>query len=277
MLQDGPLQEAVTDEERIGGVREVKSAARTVDLLELLASRRNRPSRLRELAETMGVPRSSLYALLRTLIARGWVSTDASGTLYRIGIRALPVGTSYLDTDPYLHAVQPYLDELGESLDETFHLGRLDGQEVLYLATRESSQYLRPFSRVGRRLPAYATSLGKAILAGRHGADRDEHIPAELLPLTPYTLVSRGQLDADLDRTVAEGFAVDNQENSVGLRCFAVPLWYSDPPHDAISASVPMARLTEDREEAIVSSLMRAREKIERAVAPIVAAGGGSA
>src|SRR5690242_11600475 len=148
------------------GVREVKSAARTVEILEFLAARQNRPVRLRELSEALGVPRSSLHALLRTLAQHGWVRSDTTGTLYGIGIRALLAGTSYLDTDPYLPLVTPFLDELREQLDETFHFGRIDGFDVVYLATRESSQYLRPYSRVGRRLPAYSTSLGKSILAG---------------------------------------------------------------------------------------------------------------
>ena len=69
--------------------------------------------------------------------------SDASGTLYGIGIRALLVGTSYLDSDPYLPLITPFLDELRQDLDETFHLGRLDGTDIVYLATRESKQYNR--------------------------------------------------------------------------------------------------------------------------------------
>ncbi|MBD9723542.1 helix-turn-helix domain-containing protein [Streptomyces caniscabiei] len=80
-----------------GGVREVKSAARTVDLLELLAARGDRPARLQELADEMRVPRSSMYALLQTLIGRGWVRTDTTGSLYGIGIRALRTDTPATD------------------------------------------------------------------------------------------------------------------------------------------------------------------------------------
>ncbi len=167
---------AVTDAlDDAAGVREVKSAARTVELLELLAARRNRPARLRELSEALGVPRSSLHALLRTLVKYGWVRVDSSGSLYGIGIRALLAGTSYLDTDPFLPLVLPFLEELREKVDETFHFGRLDGTDVVYLATRESSQYLRPYSRIGRRLPAYSTALGKSLLAERPSLDG--HLP----------------------------------------------------------------------------------------------------
>jgi DNA-binding IclR family transcriptional regulator len=249
--------------ERVGGVREVKSAARTLELLELLAARRNRPARLRELSEALGMPRSSCYAVLRTLTKYGWVRTDPSGTLYGIGIRALLAGTTYLDTDPYVRIAKAVLDRLGEQLDETFHLGRLSGVDVVYLVTRESGQYLRAHSRVGRRLPAYSTALGKALLAELSGAELEEHLPAELVPLTSYTITDRVALVADLAVGRAQGYSVDREENTAGVQCFAVPLRYGEPAGDAISCSVPLARLTPAREADIVSALSRARDQIE--------------
>jgi DNA-binding IclR family transcriptional regulator len=160
----------------------VKSAVRTVELLEYLAARQDRPARIREISEDLGMPRSSAHALLRTLMAQGWVRADDSGTLYGIGIRALLVGTSYLDSDPYLPMITPFLDELRDDLDETFHVGRLDDSDVVYLATRESRQYQRSSNRVGRRMPAYATALGKALLADRVGSERDHHVPDGVSP-----------------------------------------------------------------------------------------------
>ncbi|GLY27236.1 IclR family transcriptional regulator [Kineosporia sp. NBRC 101731] len=251
------------------GVREVKSAARTVELLEHLAARQNRPARLRELSEALGVPRSSLHALLRTLAKHGWVRADPTGTLYGIGIRALLAGTSYLDTDPYLPLVLPVLDELREQLDETFHFGRLDGPDVVYLATRESSQYLRPYSRVGRRLPAYSTSLGKSLLSARTGSELDEHLPASLEALTAHTITDRSALEKDLEETRQRGYAVDNQENSLGLKCFAVPLRYAEPAVDAISASVPIARLNPQREAEVIQALRNAGDRISRVITPV--------
>lgn len=257
---------AVPDEtgERAGGVREVKSAARTLELLELLAARRNRPARLRELSEALGMPRSSCYAVLRTLTKYGWVRTDASGTLYGIGIRALLAGTTYLDTDPYVRIAKAALDRLGEQLDETFHLGRLSGMDVVYLVTRESGQYLRAHSRVGRRLPAYSTALGKALLAELPSVELVEHLPVELAPLTEHTITDRAVLLADLDVSRGKGHAVDREENVAGVQCFAVPLRYVEPATDAISCSVPLARLTPAREVDIVTALLRARDQIEQ-------------
>ena len=129
-------------------VRKVKSAVRTVELLEYLAARQDRPARIREISDALDMPRSSAHALLRTLMAQGWVRSDDSGTLYGIGMRALLVGTSYLDSDPYLPLITPFLEDLRADLDETFHVGRLDGTDVVYLATRES-QAVHAARRIG--------------------------------------------------------------------------------------------------------------------------------
>jgi DNA-binding IclR family transcriptional regulator len=258
----------VTQEPDIA-VRKVKSAVRTVELLEFLAARPDHPARLREISNALEMPRSSAHALLRTLVAQGWVRCDPSGTLYGIGVRALLVGTSYLDADPYLPLITPFLDDLCRDLDETFHLGRLDGTDIVYLATRESKQYIRASNRVGRRLPAYTTALGKALLAERFGTDRDEHVPAALKPLTANTIVDRAWLDETLDEVRMRGFATDAEENTSGLRCFAVALRYCSPAQDAISASVPVGRLTPPREREIVDALRTMGDKVSRVVRPL--------
>jgi DNA-binding IclR family transcriptional regulator len=242
---------------------------RTVELLEYLAGRHDDPARLREISDALDMPRSSAHALLRTLVAQGWVRCDSSGTLYGIGIRALLVGTSYLDSDPYLPLITPFLDDLRQDLDETFHVGRLDGTDVVYLATRESKQYTRISSRVGRRLPAYATALGKALLAERFGTDRDEHVPSALRSLTAKTIADRATLDDVLDDVRVRGHATDDEENTAGLRCFAVPLRYCRPAQDAISASVPVERLDPRREREIVDALRAMGDKVSRVVRPL--------
>ncbi|WP_329041286.1 IclR family transcriptional regulator [Streptomyces sp. NBC_00178] len=249
------------------GVRGVKSASRTVALLELLAARGDRPARLDELAGELGVPRSSMYQLLRTLIDCGWVRTDTTGSLYGIGIRALHTGTSYLDGDPHVRAARPYLDEASEALGETIHLARLDGPNVVYLATRESHAYVRTLSRVGRRVPAHAGALGKALLAER---------PDALLPLpegpltacTENTLTGRAALFADLARVRERGYSVDREETVNGIAGFGFALRYDSPATDAISCSVPVARLGAEHEARVVAVMREIRTKIERSLSP---------
>jgi IclR family transcriptional regulator, acetate operon repressor len=244
----------------------VKSAVRTVELLDFFARNPGLHS-LGSLHQQLGYPKSSLYVLLRTLLDLNWIETDASGTLYRIGIRALLVGTSYIDTDEVVAAAREPLDWLARTTGETCHLARLDGGDVVYLATRASQHYLRPFTRVGRRLPAYSTSLGKALLADRPDGEIAALLPATLQPLTSHTIVDQSKLLADLARTRRRGYSVDREENTAGLRCIGVALQYERPAKDAISCSVPMARMSAEREKEIAAALLSARDEIDRVAA----------
>jgi IclR family transcriptional regulator, acetate operon repressor len=243
------------------GGAQVKSAVRTVELLEYFAGRPGMHS-LAEVQEAVGYPKSSLYMLLRTLVELGWVETEATGTRYGIGVRALLVGTSYIDGDEVVAAARTALDRLADDTTETIHLARLDGADVIYLATRQSQHYLRPFTRVGRRLPAHSTSLGKALLATRTDDEVRALLPQRLEPLTEHTHTDLDALLADLHEIRERGYSVDAEENTVGLRCFGIAVPYRVPARDAVSCSVPVARLSPGREQMIRDALFAARERL---------------
>lgn len=242
----------------------VKSAARTVELLELLAGA-ERPMTLAQVHRSLNYPKSSLHVLLRTLIHCGWVQLDASGMAYSIGVRALLAGTSYLEKDLTVRLAGPILSSIRDEVDETVHLARLDQGDVVYLASRESAHHLRTTSRVGRRLPAYACALGKVLLAVRSDDEARALLPEEMSPLTPHTLTSVPDLLADLAETRLRGYAVEHEENTPGLGCVAVAIPRGSVPTDAFSCSVPLARLSEERQAHIVDLLTRrARELAEQ-------------
>jgi IclR family transcriptional regulator, acetate operon repressor len=236
----------------------VKSAVRTVALLDFFARQGGMYS-LSEIQQELGYPKSSLYQLLRTLVSLGWVETDPTGTLYRIGMRALLVGASYVDGDPVVGMAHDTLDWLAEATGETINFARLDDLDVVYLSSRPSRHNLRPVVRVGRRLPAHCTALGKALLADRGDIDP----PAVLEPLTRHTITDRDELRAELLRTRERGYAVDREENTEGVNCFAVALRLQRPARDAISCTIPLARLTDKAEHEIPALLIEARQRIE--------------
>lgn len=243
--------------------RSVKSATRTLGILEALAAADKRLS-LAELARELEIPKSSLHALLSTLQNWGWVETDSSGRHFGLGVRSLLVGTSYVDSDDIVAATTEVLDWLSERVGETVHLGRLDGPDIVYLAKRESTHPLRLFSAIGRRLPAHATALGKVLLAERSEADLDRILPRPLPRLTDNTIADGAALRKELARTHRRGWARDNQENAKGIRCLAVSVGEDSPPINAISCSVPVVRLDPRRERDIVERLMQAKQRIER-------------
>jgi DNA-binding IclR family transcriptional regulator len=233
----------------------VKSADRTLELLEALAA--GGPRGLVELARELDIPKSSLHGLLRTMTQRGWVETDATGTRFGLGIRALQVGAAYLDSDDTLGLVNATLDALADRFGETVHLGRLDGPNVVYIAKRESAHPLRLFSAIGRRLPAHATALGKALLAQRPDAEVDRLLDWPLAGLTPHTLTTPEALHAELARVREHGWAEDREENTEGIMCLAVAVPLRRPAVDAISVSVPLARLRNTTAADIVADLHR--------------------
>lgn len=250
-------------EHAVIGSREVKSASRTVEVLEYLAERSPEPVKLREISEALAVPKSSLHALMKTLIRHGWVRGDVQASEYSIGIRALLAGTTYIDSDPYVSAGIEVLEELRETTGETVHLGRLDGLDIVYLATRESREYLRSHSRVGRRLPAYSTSLGKAILSSLPEPDVINHVPYKLASITAHTITNVPDLLRDLRETRKRGFSIEYEENSLGVACYAIVFPHRDKVADAISVSIPLARLKEDKRDEVVESLLRVQAKFK--------------
>jgi DNA-binding IclR family transcriptional regulator len=137
----------------------------------------------------------------------------------------------------------------------------LDGPDVVYLAKRESVHPLRLFSAIGRRLPAHATALGKALLAQYPDDDVARRLPNPLAALTAHTLTDPTALRADLAAARAAGYAVDREENSEGIICVAVAVPAARPdgvPVDAISVSVPMSRHSASLQQRIAAALVAA-------------------
>ena len=239
----------------------VKSADRTLSILESLANSNRRLS-LGELASELAIPKSSLHSLLRTLRARGWVNSDETGLRFGIGVRALLVGTAFTEKDEMIRHSAPVLDELSAQLDETLHMGCLDGDQIVYLAKREASHQLRLVSAVGVRLPAASTALGKALLAERPQSEVEALLPSRIAARTQRTITSRRMLIDSFAEIRARGYAVDDEESTPGVRCFAVTVGPHYPSDYAISCSVPTVRLHATRELEIVSTLRRAQRQM---------------
>jgi DNA-binding IclR family transcriptional regulator len=246
------------------GYQPVKSADRTLEVLELLAAG-PRSRTLADLARELDIPKSSLHGILRTMAQRGWVETDPTGTRFGLGVRALQVGAAYLDSDDAVGMVAGVLDGLAADVGETVHLGRLDGRYVVYLAKRESVHPLRLFSAIGRRLPAHATALGKVLLAARGEDEVDRLLPRPLPALTRHTITGLTALHADLAAIRERGYAVDHEENTEGIVCFAMAVPLRSPSTDAVSISVPVARIGPGSEERMVAALRRAVDQLRSA------------
>lgn len=237
---------------------EVKSAARVLEVLELLGTEGARLS-LAEMASAMAVPKSSLHAILRTMEARRWVDLDASGTRYSLGLKALLTGTAYLEGDDVASLAGPVLDALAEETGESVHLGRLDGTDVVYLAKRESRHALRMYSAVGRRIAACTRRpSARRCCRGTTRPRCSSRLDWPLARLTPDTVTDPDELIRQLAEARLQGWAMDDGENSVDIRCVAVALGTGHGGGDAISCSAPKSRMDDARVREIAGAVTEA-------------------
>ncbi len=237
-----------------GGPGGVKSARRTVELIEAFARTHGwlSPS---DLHVHMGFPRSSLHALLHTLLEAGWLELDAASGRYRLGVRALICGTAYLDRDPVVPYATEELEKIRGETGWTTHFARRNGGEVVYLETREAKRSTHLISRVGRTLPAHATALGKALLAELTQEEIAQLLPPELPALTEHTITDPEELYAACALTRERGYASEVEEGTEGVRCVAAVIPYRIPATDAISCSMPTGQAT-DTDAAEVGALL---------------------
>lgn len=195
------------------------SVDRALGLLRALA-RERRPVRFAELQLVSGIPKGTLHSLLASLEAGDFVRRSADG--YEIGIAAFEVGTAVRAPVSLRGAAAPLLDEL-LPLGEACHLGMLDGGDVLYLDRRDyAREALHYTSRIGSRKPAYATALGKAMLALKTDTEVESLYPSQLAAVTPRTITSLAGLLTVLAEVRASKYATESEESTPGVCCIGV-------------------------------------------------------
>lgn len=224
----------------------VKSAGRVLTLIQLLTEH-SQGLTFTELQEVTGWPRSSLYGLVRTMAERNHLSFNSQNQKYRIGIRLWEAGQGFEQGVELADVAMPHLEAAKEQLGETVQLAVLDGIENIYIAKSEASHTLRLDSFVGARLPAFATGLGKVLLAGLEEAELDNRLRNVILVAhTSTTITDMVALREVLRKIRTQGYALDNQEYTLGVCCYAVPIYGSTGTVVAsISVSIPSVRVTE--------------------------------
>lgn len=252
---------------RRGADSAVKSAERVLAILELLADR-ERPLTFGQLAEDLGYPRSSLHGLLHTMLGRGWLEVDEATRRYSLGIRVWQSGHSYLRAVGLEQRARPYLERVRDALDETVQLSVLDGRYNVYIAKEEGTQRLVLASEVGRRLEAHATGLGKVLLAGLpEDVLAARMAGAELARFTPSTITSFQELSSELSVIREQGYAEDDEEYTIGVRCVAVPVRdHTGAVVAAMSMSVPTVRFNRLLRQRALNLLLDAANGLSRAL-----------
>jgi IclR family transcriptional regulator, pca regulon regulatory protein len=178
---------------------------------------------LSQVAQQTGLTRAAARRFLLTLTDLGYVRTD--GRLFALSPRVLELGYAYLSALSLPEVAEPHLERLVAEVHESSSVSVLDGEDVVYVARVPTSRIMRVAISVGTRFPAYATSMGRVLLAGLEDAALDAFLAeADLRRLTARTVTTAEALRRELRRVRSQGWALVDQELEEGLRSVAAPI-----------------------------------------------------
>jgi len=200
-----------------------------------------------EIGAKTGLHRSTAHRILMALEYNDLIKQNPSTGKYHLGIKLFKLGHQAVSQLNLREICRPFLSRLMNDTKETIHLAVLDDDQVLYLDKVEGPHALRMPSRVGRHIPTYCTSLGKAMLSCLDDQEVKSILRTQTFTHhTANTVKNINQLLADLRSVRKRGYAVDNEEIEIGLRCVVAPLRdYTGGMVGAISVAAPSARLSE--------------------------------
>jgi IclR family acetate operon transcriptional repressor len=240
----------------------VQSVHRALDVLEALAAAGGTAT-LSDLAAACGLPVPTLHRLASTLADRGYLR-QAPDRRYSLGSRLVPLGTD-------AHALLgmralPVLGELAEQTGESANLAVLTQGRAEYVAQAPGRHTMRTFTEVGNRVALHCTGVGKALLAAIPPAHASRLIGTGLLEArTATTITDPAALRAEIAQIRDRGYALDEGEMEVGVRCVAVGMPGTAPM--AVSVSGPSARMTDDLVTIVVTALHAATERLRQQLA----------
>ncbi|SCL32729.1 transcriptional regulator, IclR family [Micromonospora rhizosphaerae] len=236
----------------------VQSLERAFELLEIMADAGGVIG-LSRLAQESGLALPTIHRLVRTLVDLGYVRQEPSRQ-YSLGPRLIRLG----DSASHLLGTwsRPYLARLVDSLGESANLAMLDGDRVVYVAQVQSRQSMRMFTEVGRRVYPHCTAVGKALLAHLPPSDVHALLKRTGMPAqTEHTITEPRRFAEEIERVLAQGYAMDDGEQEIGVRCVAVPV-LGTANRLAVSVSGPAPRVTPDVVERAVPLLRQAAEDL---------------
>lgn len=243
----------------------VRTGAKLLDVLEVFDPRDGTLS-LAEVTRRIGLPKTSVLRLLRTLESRDYLERAPDGSGYRLGLKLFEMGARVAGRFDLVEAARPVMARLRDQCGDTINLAVPAGADVICVAVLESPHALRIAAHAGDREPAHCTALGKAILA--HLSQSEVEQMLQRVPLhrrTVRTIVDPSRLNEELERVRQNGFALDDEEMVEGGRCVGAPIrGQAGRVSGAISISGPTSRLHRERLPELVGLVRAAALEISR-------------
>ncbi|NIS59986.1 MAG: helix-turn-helix domain-containing protein [Proteobacteria bacterium] len=225
----------------------IQSVTNALNLLEAFKGDRDELG-VTELSKRLKLHKNNIFRLLATLEAKGYIDQNKATENYRLGVQSLELGQTFVKQRGLLHQARPVLKEIVKECNETAYIGTIRQKSVVYLDAQEADQTVRVANRVGWRLPVHCTGIGKAQIADMSDEELERiGIWDNMTKLTPNTIVDKAEFLRHLKEVAKQGYAIDNEECDLGVRCVGVPIRdYTGRVVGGLSVSGPSFRMSDD-------------------------------
>lgn len=242
-----------------------RSTARALEILEFVAQL-PKGATLTEIALHLQAPKSSIFPIIKTLNDKRYLNFIADNNRYTIGVKALEIGYSYIKNNDLFDEISSEMDYIVQTCGETCYFGQLNEGDVLYLLKADSPEAIRMVASAGRRLPAYATAIGKALLTDFSIDQLKKTYPKGLEKLTENTITDFDTLFIQLQQIKKTGYAYEIEESEKLIRCTAVPIRKDDEVIASMSVAFPVFRYSKEKQSLADQLLIEAKTRIEHLI-----------
>jgi IclR family KDG regulon transcriptional repressor len=244
---------------------ESKSVVRAVQIIEYLSLSSDQPS-IRSMARALGCGASTLHRYLATYKGLGYVRQNQVTGRYELTLKFAWLASKVMENLEVSQAGHPLMEDLTRITGQTTHLAVLENEEMVYVAKIDGNEAVNMRSRIGSRAFVHSTAAGKAMLAFLSRERRREIVQRlKLVQLTPRTVVSKQQLSHELDLIAKRGYAIDDEENEVGIRCVGAPILdIAGEVAGGLSISGWTLTMTLERAHALAPEVVRVAQLISR-------------
>lgn len=264
-MKKKPVQDNYREQESWPKPR-LSSVAMAIQVLDAF-SKKDTDLGISALSRKLGIAKSTVHRLATTLASGGLLEHDKTTGEYRLGLTMFRLGALVRQRMNLYNEAKPFLFDLGHHTNETVHLAVLHENQVVYVYNLESEQTIRARSYLGVPKSAYCAAEGLAILAFQPEEVIKAVIAEGLVKRTPNTKTRPEQLMATLKEVRNAGFAIEDEEYEIGVRCVAAPVWDSNNNVvAAIGVAAPVQRMTKRMMSDIAPEVMRTAQAISTRV-----------
>lgn len=241
------------------------TTSRIFKIIEFLAEAGDWVS-LRTMARELHLNAASAYRALNSLKELGYVRQDPQDSRYQLSLKIAWVSAQLLENVQLRQIAHPQLQQLTSVTNETTHLAILEGNEFVYIDKVDNTQAMRMRSRVGQRGQLHCTAAGKSMLAFLPETEKEKLVRGmKLTPFTKNTITSLSEFRNQLGEVQHLGYAVDDEENEVGIRCIGSPIFdHAGRVAGALSISGWTITMTRERIPQLAPELLRTCQEISR-------------